>query len=220
MVDKGGPDCCSVNTFSRREAEADLRTYERAGVTGATKALIDAIRAQGIAGASLLDVGGGIGAIQLELLASGLGSAQSVDATAAYVEVARSEAERRGYAERTRHLVGTLADLGDTVDAADIVTLDKVVCCDPDLESLLAGVTRHARRTIGLVYPRVTWWNRLAARFFAVWGRVTRDRTRWYLHRTARVDGLLHEAGFERRSVTETFIWQVALYVRAEPGPS
>jgi magnesium-protoporphyrin O-methyltransferase len=211
-------DCCSVNTFSRREAEDDLRRYRRSGVDGATKALIDAIAAEGIQGASLLDVGGGIGAIQLELLAAGLGSAQSVDATEAYVEVARQEAARRGYADRTRHLLGTLADAGEAAEPADVVTLDKVICCDPDAAGLLAQVARRARRMVGLVYPRVTWWNRLAARIYVVWGRVTRDPTRWYLHDTARVDGLLRDAGFLRRTVAETFIWQVALYVRDERG--
>ena len=207
-------DCCSVNTFSRREAEGDLKRYQRSGVDGPTKALVDAIKAQGIDGASLLDVGGGIGVIQLELLAAGLGNACSVDATEAYVEVARSEAARRGYADRTQHLFGTLGELGEAVPAADFVTLDKVVCCDPDVASLLTAVSTHARRAVGLVYPRVTWWNRFAARAIAAWGWVARDPTRWHLHPTERIDALLRDAGFVRRDVTATLIWQVALYVR------
>lgn len=214
-MDANPNDCCSVNTFSRREAEADLRRYRASGIDGATKALVEAIKAQGIAGASLLDVGGGIGAIQLELLDAGLASARSVDATEAYVEVARAEAARRGYADRTEHLLGTLGELGDAVPPADIVTLDKVVCCDPDVAALLSAVGEHARRVVGLVYPRVTWWNRLAARIFSAWSRITRDRTRWHLHPTAQVDGLLRDAGFIRHDVTTTFVWQVALYVRA-----
>jgi len=218
VADKSPDACCSVNTFSRREAESDLRRYRRSGIDGATRALVDAVKAEGIEGASLLDVGGGIGAIQLELLAAGLGTAQSVDATEAYVDVARAEAVRRGYGERTRHLVGTLAEIGAAAEPADIVTLDKVVCCDPDVAALLGAVTSRARRMIGLVYPRVTWWNRLATRVFDAWGLVTRDRTRWHLHATATVDGLLREAGFVRRDVARTFIWQVALYVREEPG--
>lgn len=209
-------ECCSVNTFSRREAEADLRRYRRSGVDGATKALVEALKAQGIEGASLLDVGGGIGAIQLELLAAGLASAQSVDATEAYVEVAREEAARRGFADRTRHVLGTLGDVGDVAEPADVVTLDKVVCCDPDVERLLAEVSTRARRMIGLVFPRTAWWNRVAAGLYDVWGRVTRDPTRWHLHPTPRVDGLLRQAGFVRRDVARTFIWQVALYVREE----
>lgn len=218
MTDRCPNGCCSVNTFSRREAEADLRRYRASGIAGATKALVDAIKAEGVEGASLLDVGGGIGAIQLELLAAGLARAQSVDATQAYVDVARAEAERRGYGDRTRHLLGTLAEVGDGAEPADIVTLDKVVCCDPDVTALLGEVSGRARRIIGVVYPRTAWWNRVATRVIDAWGWITRDPTRWYLHATASVDGFLRDAGFVRRDVTRTFIWQVALYVREEPA--
>ena len=218
---KNGPcDCGCTNVFTDREARDDLDRFRRQGADRTTRALIDALKAEGIAGATLLDVGGGIGAIQLELLAAGAASAESVDASEAYVATAREEAARRGYAERTLHRVGTLESLAGTVAAADVVTLDRVVCCDPDLPALLEVVTGRARRMIGLVFPRTTWWNRLAARAMAAWGWVSRDPTRWYLHSTEEVDGILRAAGFARRDVDRTFIWQVALYVRepAQPG--
>ena len=75
------------------------------------------------------------------------------------------------------------------------------------------------RRMVGLVYPRDAWWNRVAARAIAAFGWITRDSTRWYLHRPGEVDGILRRAGFRRRDVDRSFIWQVALYVR-EPAAS
>jgi hypothetical protein len=206
--------CGCVNTFSTKDAEHDLAAYRRDGPGSATRALIDAIRAQGIEGASLLDVGGGIGAIQLELLAAGLGTAVAVEASEGYVALARTEAARRGFADRATHRFGTLADLADEVGPADVVTLDKVVCCNADLPLLLGDVVLRARRMVGLVYPRDRWWNGIGAAALAAWGRLTRDSTRWYLHREAEVDGILTSAGFERRDVDRTIIWQVALYVR------
>lgn len=203
-----------VNTFSTKQAESDLTRYRRNGPDATTRALIEAIRAQGIEGASLLDVGGGIGAIQLELLAAGLGTAESVDASEAYVAVARREAERRGLADRTSHRFGTLTELAEECAEADIVTLDKVVCCNADLPLLLGDVVARARRMIGLVYPRDRWWNGLFSRCLAAWGWLTRDPTRWYLHTDAEIDGILRGAGFERREVQRSLIWQVALYVR------
>ena len=208
------PCSCGVNTFSTKAAEDDLRSYRRNGAGRATRSLIDAIRGQGIEGASLLDVGGGVGAIQLELLEAGLATAESVDASEGYVAVARAEAARRGLADRTSHRLGTLSELADAVGPADVVTLDKVVCCNADLPLLLGDVVLRARRMIGLVYPRDRWWNGIAAAALAAWGRLTRDSTRWYLHPEAEVDGILRSAGFERRDVDRTFIWQVALYVR------
>jgi hypothetical protein len=206
--------CGCVNTFSTQDAERDLAAYRREGAGAATKALIDAIRSEGVEGASLLDVGGGIGAIQLELLSAGLDSVEAIDASEAYVTLARAEAARRGFADRATHRYGTLAELADAVGPADIVTLDKVVCCNADLPQLLGDVVLRARRMIGLVYPRDRWWNGIAAAGLAAWNRVTRDPTRWYVHPDTEVDGILRSAGFERREVDRTFIWQVALYVR------
>ena len=206
--------CDCVNTFSMKDAEADLERYQRQGADATTRALIDAIRAEGIEGASLLDVGGGIGAIQLELLASGLARSTSVDASEAYVTVARDEAGRRGYDERASHRFGTLADMGDEVDAADVVTLDRVVCCSPDLPAVLGTAVTRARRMVGLVYPRATWWNRVAARAINAIAWVTRDPTRWHLHPEAEIRAILRGAGFERRDIDRSFVWQVALYVR------
>ena len=208
--------CGCVNTFSTKDAEADLERYRRQGADGTTRALIDAIKGQRIDGASLLDVGGGIGAIQLELLAAGLGTSASVDASEAYIEVARAEATRRGFGERATHRLGSLGEVAEEVAPADIVTLDRVVCCSADLPALLGTAVDRARRMVGLVYPRPTWWNRLAARAINAFGWLTRDPTRWHLHPEAEIRAILDRAGFVRHDVDRSFIWQVALYVR--PG--
>lgn len=214
MPDEPPCSCSCPNTFSSREAEADLKRYRKHGPDGTTQALIDAIVAEGIAGATLIDIGAGIGAIQLALLDAGVARATSVDATKAYVEVARAEAERRGHAERVDARFGLFETLAPDLDAADVVTLDRVVCCDPDLPGLLSSVSQRARRMVGLVYPRETWWNRLAARGFAAWGWLTRDPTRWRIHPTADIDRILRGAGFVRRDIDRSVIWQVALFVR------
>jgi magnesium-protoporphyrin O-methyltransferase len=216
MPDQAPCSCGCPNTFDAKTASADLKHYLAKGPDGTTQSLIDAIVGEGIEGATLLDIGGGIGAIQLALLAAGVASATTVDATEAYVLVAREEAARRGLADRTDGRIGTFETLASVIDPADVVTLDKVVCCDPDLPALLTRAAERARRMVGLVYPRETWWNRFAARSLAAWGWLTRDSLRWHLHPTADIDAILGAAGFERRDIDRSIIWQVALYVR--PG--
>jgi len=206
--------CGCPNTFSSKEADGDLERYRKKGPDGTTRALIDAIVAEGIDGATLIDIGGGIGAIQLELLGRGAASATAVDATEDYIRVARGEAARRGLDDRIRPLVGTFEALASEIEPADIVTLDRVVCCDPDLPGLLGRAAGKASRMVGLVFPRDTWWNRVASRLLALWGWVTRDSTRWYLHGTPAIDRVLGDAGFRRRDVDRSLVWQVALYVR------
>jgi magnesium-protoporphyrin O-methyltransferase len=215
MRDEAPCSCGCPNTFSSREAESDLKRYRERGPDGTTQALIDAIVAQGVEGATIIDIGAGVGAIQLALLDAGAVRATSVDATEAYVAVAREEAERRGYRDQVDARFGLFESVAAEIEPADVVTLDRVVCCDPDLPGLLTRVSERARRMVGLVYPRETWWNRVAARVMAAWAWVTRDPTRWHLHATADVDRILRAAGFERREIDRTLIWQVVLYVRA-----
>ena len=223
MTDRPPYDCGCANVFSSKEAEGDLKRYRKNGPESSTQALIDALVAEGVERATLLDIGAGIGAIQLALLAAGAARAESVDATEAYVEAAREEAIRRGFGDRASGRLGDFVALAPDIDAADIVTLDKVVCCYRDMPALLGRASERARRVIGLVYPRETWWNQLASRAFAAWGRLTRDPTRWTLHRHADIDALLARAGFERHDVRRELIWQVSIYRRkkgsARSGP-
>jgi SAM-dependent methyltransferase len=218
MADRPPCDCGCPNVFSAKEARNDLKRYQRQGPDSSTKALIEAILAEGVEGQRLLDIGAGIGAIQLGLLEAGLAHAESVDATEAYVETAREEATRRGFGDRVSGRVADFVSVAEEIPPADVVTLDKVVCCSRDMPALLGRAAERARRIVGLVYPRDTWWNRLASRLLAAWGWISRDPTRWYLHPTAEVDALLSSAGFERHDVKRELIWQIVVYRRRDVG--
>jgi hypothetical protein len=208
-------DCgCTPNLFSDREAAKDLKRYLEKGPDATTRALIDAIVADGVAGSTVLDVGGGIGAIQLELLGAGAARAEAVDASKAYIETAIAEAERRGYGDRTTGRIGNFVELATSIEPADVVTLDRVVCCYPDVDALLGAAADKATRLVGLVYPRDIWWNRVVGRVMNAMGWLTRDPTRWYLYRSAQVDGIMRRAGFTGREITRDWIWQVVLYRR------
>lgn len=212
------PGC--PNVFSRDEADNDLRRLRKKGPDPTTAALLDAIRTQGIDGATLLDIGGGVGAIQLALLEAGAASTVSVDASPDYVAVARAEAERRGFADRTSHLTGDFVALAGDLEPADVVTLDKVLCCYPDMQMLIDRSAARARRMLGLVYPRDAWWVRVFATLGNVGYRLVRSATRFYIHRQERVDRLVRAAGFEPRPVKRGLLWQVVLYVRPAPPES
>jgi SAM-dependent methyltransferase len=215
MPERRPCDCgCTPNTFSDRDAAGDLKRYLEKGPDKTTRALIHAILEEGVEGTKVLDVGGGIGAIQLELLAAGAARAEAVDASEAYIETASAEAERRGYGDRTTGQVGNFVELASSIEPADIVTLDRVVCCYPDVDALLGAAADKATRLVGLVYPRDIWWNRVVGRAMNAMGWLTRDPTRWYLYRTARVDGIMRRAGFAGREIKRDWIWQVVLYRR------
>jgi ubiquinone/menaquinone biosynthesis C-methylase UbiE len=83
-----------------------MRRYREKGPIPSTRALIEALVAEGVEGATLLDIGGGIGAIQHELLDAGATRATNVDASAPYLDAAGEEAQRRGHDEHVTYLHG------------------------------------------------------------------------------------------------------------------
>lgn len=209
------PDCqCNRldRTFNDKVARNDLRDYLRDGPDRSTALLIDALRPDA-AGRSLLDVGGGIGAIQLELLGAGLALATDVDASAAYVETARGEAARRGLADRITYRRGDFVEVADDVGPADLVTLDRVICCYPDLDALAWKAAERARRRLGVVHPHDAWWMRVSAAVLNVVGRPF-GCPRFFVHRTRRLEGILRTAGLERDWLGGTRLWRVAVYRR------
>jgi 2-polyprenyl-3-methyl-5-hydroxy-6-metoxy-1,4-benzoquinol methylase len=107
------------------------------GPESATRELIDAIRDEGVEGASVLDIGAGVGAVHITLLDAGAATAVDLDASREYMATARGEAERRGLAGRVEYRYGDVVELAAELPPADIVTLDSVICCYPYLPALL-----------------------------------------------------------------------------------
>lgn len=210
------PQCRGIEEFfDQREAERDLRGYRKKGPSGITSVLLDAIRAEGIEGASLLDVGGGVGAVQHELLGAGVGSAVSVDASSAYLAAAREEAERRGHADRLDQRFGNFVDLAPQIEQADIVTLDKVICCYHDVEQLVRLSSAKAKRIYAVVYPRYNLLFRALPKLAAVYFRLRRTPFRAFVHPTAVVEGLVEGNGLHRTFHRKSGVWQVAVFTRA-----
>jgi hypothetical protein len=212
--------CCQGvdNMFGERTAAHDLKRYRKRGPSKPTRRLLAAIRAEGVGGASVLDIGGGVGVVQQELLDAGAGRAISVEASAAYLRAAREEAERRGTVDRITYHRGDFVALADAVGPADVVTLDRVICCYPDVGTLVGRSAERARRVYGLVHPRDAWWTRLGIRLVNFGCRVARTQFRAYIHPLPAVDAAARGSGLELRSrMAVGPVWQVALYERLSP---
>ena len=213
-------DCCSPGDprfdkqFDARHVAGKLRTYRRNGPTGLTRLLIDGLAAGGVDGYTVLDIGGGVGAVHHELLRSGAAAAVDVDASRAYIAVARGEAERQGHSDRVQYLAGDFVALADKVAPADLVALDRVVCCYEDMAALVGRSATLARRRYGLVYPRDSWLGRVGTMFMNATFRLTRSPFRTYIHRTAEVEAILAGHGLVRRIHRTTLVWQLDIYER------
>jgi hypothetical protein len=205
---------CYAAKFSDNVAEKDLRRYRRKGPDKTTRMLLDALEAEGVDGLSLLDIGGGIGAITHKLLATGVRSAVHVDAALPYVRAAEQEAVRQGHADRVSFHHGDFVALATEIAPADIVTLDRVICCYADMEELVAASASRALRFYGVVYPRDTWWMKLFFPLENLLHRLRRSRFRTYLHPTGAIDTAVQRQGLRPRSSRNTLVWRVVMYSR------
>lgn len=206
--------------FSDRTARRDLRRFQKKGPAKTTRMLLDLFPADAWPDASLLDIGGGIGAIQHEATRRGARRVTDVDASPAYLATAKAEAIRRGYSSRAIYLEGDFVELASNVAPADVVTLDRVVCCYPDANALLLHAGKRARRFVGLVWPRDRWWTRLMATLGNAALRLTKNKFRAYIHEDEVVTKALQRQGFRERAARTAGYWQVRVFERtAQPIP-
>lgn len=205
-------------TFDRKTAARDLKRYRRNGPNRTTVTLIEALKERGIHGLSLLDVGGGVGAIQHELLKAGVATAVGVDASSAYIEAAKEEAQRQGHIDRVSYQFGNFIDLANELKSADIVTLDRVICCYHDVVSLVEMTGYLASKYYGIVYPKDTWWVQLGWKvlgtLYGLVMRIMRNPFRAYLHSSEEVDSILTSMGFQLSFRSTRGLWQIIVYAR------
>jgi len=211
-------NCCEItdSAFSEAEARSELRSYRKHGPEKHTKLLLDAIRSLNLKNADLLDIGGGIGAIHHELLEDVARQSTHVDASSAYLKEAREETARRGHRERVNFVHADFTDVASEIPQADIVTLDRVVCCYPDFRGLLKSAAEHSRRALALTYPRETWYLRFGLRVINFFQGLRKDPFRVFLHPIGEMDALLRREGFERVTLRRLFVWEMALYEKSE----
>lgn len=210
--------CCQYQvletTFDRSVAEAELRTYRVKGMNKTTHLLVDALKSQGVQGKTLLDIGGGIGIIQHELLQAGLRHSINVEASMAYIEATKEEATRQGHTDRISYHHGDFVDIASTLSPTDIVTLDKVICCYDDWQTLVERSAALARTFFGIVIPRTNLTSKLSIGWenFILWLR--RHPFRTFIHPVKAIDTLLKNTGFTQLVHQKTFIWHMKLYAR------
>jgi magnesium-protoporphyrin O-methyltransferase len=138
----------SLDIFGEKSARRELRRYLRKGLGGGDAPTIADWAGQGgLDGSTVLEVGGGIGQIQAELVRRGAAHGTVVEVVADYEEAARELAEATGIAGRTAFVLADIVETPDAVEPADVVVLRRVVCCTPLGPSVLGAAAGKARRT-------------------------------------------------------------------------
>jgi magnesium-protoporphyrin O-methyltransferase len=209
-----GCSCLYDDQFDRAHAEAKLRDYRRKGAGRTSRALADALARGGVEGRTVLDIGGGVGAVHQLLLERGAASATDVDASRPYLDAARAEAERRGVTDRVTFRHGDFVALASEIEAADLVALDRVVCCYGDVDALVGRAAERARRRLAIVLPPDGTIARAVVGLANFWERLTRSSFRVYAHPHARVVAAARAAGLEPAGASSLGIWRMLVFER------
>lgn len=199
--------------FGEKRAAKDLAKYRNAGPGSTTRLLLVGLVKAGRSAGSLLDIGSGVGALTFELLEQGMTRALGVDLSSAYVAASSAEAARRDCSARFVH--GDFLDLAGQLPTADVVTLDRVVCCYPHYEPLLKQSLYHAERHFALSYPRDLWHIRA---WFALQNFIRKRRGiafRTFLHSAPAMQRVIQRCGFALLSRGYTWTWCADVYVRS-----
>ena len=208
--------CCageSLDIFGERGARRELRRYLRDGLGGDDAKLIAAWAEEGgLDGATVVEVGGGIGQVQAELLRRGASSGTVVEVVAGYRDAAAELARAVGVEDRSSFLLADLLTTPEAVGRADVVVLRRVVCCSPSGPRLLGVAAGKTRRVLLASYPRDNVDNRAFSHVENFFFALIRKRFRSYVHPPEALDREAAMHGLRRARTSRGAIWETARY--------
>ena len=188
--------------------ERDARRYRRKGLTGSAGWILDVLGDDGVAGRSALEVGGGIGSLQIELLEAGASHATNVEIIDSYEATARSLIAEHGLEARVERHVADYAQHPEHIPAADIVIMHRVICCYPDPDTLTTAACSRARDRVAITIPRETPWVKLGFWGMNAWLRLRRIAFRGYVHPHAQILEVAKSHGFHATHHQRGALWE------------
>lgn len=206
-------DCCDPDsyraTFSDRFARRMARRYRRRGLNSTQERLVSFLTERGIEGASVLEIGGGVGEIQVELLRRGASSVTNLEISTSYEKEASELLERSGMTGRVQRRLLDIASEPDEVAEADVVVMHRVVCCYPDYQRLLSSAAGHTRRLLVYSHPPANPVTRLAIGWDNLLRRLRRNDFRAFVHPPDAMVEVAQQQGLTLRYRHRGLSWDV-----------
>jgi magnesium-protoporphyrin O-methyltransferase len=207
-------DCCRTSgaePFTEKQARRDARRLRRKGLDEWARRVADSVHP---AGATVLEIGAGVGGLTLELLSRGATYAVDVELSPGYDDVARELAQERGAADAIERRIVDFAAAGSEVETADVVVMHRVVCCTPDGVGVVRAAAMHARRELAFTFPRSGLGARVFARVVDVVARVLGWEWRFYVHAPKALVAAAQQAGMRQTRDERGFVWSIAAFER------
>ena len=207
--------CCTVDGTDKafsRQARRYAKKFRRSGLDRAQRSIVIGLERLGIEGKSILEIGCGVGGLHLTLLKKGATSAFGVEISAGMIVKAKELAAELGVSERVAYLQGDLVSANGEVQPADIVIMDKVLCCYTDAQLLIERSAAKANVFYAVSYPRDAWLARLGFLSIERVGRLFRWSFHPFYHEPAELDRMVQQNGWRSVFSDTTPIWQVRIF--------
>lgn len=211
-------NCCDPipyrRFFNSKEAERRLRNYRRRGLDGTAAGMVDYINGRGVDGLSVLEIGGGLGDLQVELLKAGASTSVNVELSGGYEEAARELMESEGLGDRMQRHLGDFVDQRDLVEPADVVVLNRVICCYPWMDRMMDAAVDKTRSLLAIAVPRD---RRLAHLFVGVGNIINGMRGcgfRAYVHPVTAIEDKASQAGLWPVYTDPGLVWNGMIFER------
>jgi magnesium-protoporphyrin O-methyltransferase len=200
--------------FDPRAARRSLEHYREKGLDRLERMMLASAVGAGLEMARVLDIGGGVGALQSELLEAGAASGEVVELVSAYEPYARELAKERGLDSRSTFRVADVLERPDDVEPAEIVLLNRVVCCSAEGVRLTAVAAHVARRRLVLSFPRERALVRVGIRLANAWSWLLRRSFRVFRHPRAALVGAAEAEGLRLVDDGRVSLWEFASFER------
>jgi 2-polyprenyl-3-methyl-5-hydroxy-6-metoxy-1,4-benzoquinol methylase len=194
------------------------KRYRKRGLDKTARRMVEFLEQRGIEGATVLEIGGGVGEIQIELLKRGAAGAVNLELSPAYDEEAEQLLREAGLEDKAERHLYDLAVGRNGVEPADVVVLHRVVCCYPDYERLLRAAAEHARRVIVFSYPPRNAVSRAAVAGQNLAYALLRRQFRTFAHPPSAMLAVLDGCGLQLTFAHHGLVWQAAGLVRGDKG--
>jgi 16S rRNA G966 N2-methylase RsmD len=215
-------DCCGrtgyQTVFSDKFARRVARSYRKRGLDPTERRLVSFLADRGISNASVLEIGGGVGEIQIELLTRGASKATNLEISRNYEVEAAALLERSGLAERVQRRFVDIAASPDEVEPADVVVLHRVVCCYPNYQRLISAAASHAKRLLVFSYPPRNLFTRMLVRGENLLHRLRGSDFRAFAHSPVWMIETAQQAGLSLSYQHRGLPWSIAGLERETPA--
>lgn len=209
--------CCGADLFfDQKTADKKYKAYLKKGPSRVTAKMIEQLENQEVEDKSMVDIGGGIGALQWWFLGNGGNSTIGIDASSGYLKQAEEHAKTKGFESNVKFILGNCVDIYPHIETVDFITLDKVVCCYPNYKEILEATCDKATTTVSLSYPMDGFISEVVRKIGDFFMSFKDNPFRPFIHSVKEIRRVFKQKGYKRVAHNLAFPWHVETYEKTK----